>query len=79
MKSRWILFVFPRAFSKFKETLRLIPATIQSETALDENSAREIFPSIQPIYRYIKVGSVVVFSSSISSIYFIDDLLDIIS
>ena len=47
-----------RVFSKFKEAIRLIPANIQRDTELDVNSARDIFPSIQPIYRYVKVRRV---------------------
>jgi len=49
------LFLSSRVFSKFKEAIRLIPTSIQRETALDNNTARDIFPSIQPIYRYVKV------------------------
>ncbi len=44
-----------RTFSKFKEAIRLLPANIQRETPLDGNSARDVFPAIQPIYRYVKV------------------------
>ncbi|CAF3878324.1 unnamed protein product, partial [Adineta steineri] len=43
-----------KVFSKFKEAVRLLPANIQRETPLDTNTARNIFPGIQPIYRYIK-------------------------
>lgn len=50
-----IFFLLCRVFSKFKEAIRLIPANIQRETALDASSARDIFPAIQPIYRYVKV------------------------
>ena len=45
-------------FAKFKEAIRLFPANIQRETALNEQTARDIFPALQPIYRYVKVRSV---------------------
>ncbi|CAF4421004.1 unnamed protein product, partial [Rotaria magnacalcarata] len=43
------------AFPKFKEVLRLIPANIKRDSPLDATSARDLFPAIQPIYRYLKV------------------------
>ncbi|CAF1022731.1 unnamed protein product [Rotaria sp. Silwood1] len=43
-----------KVFSKFKEAIRLVPETIKRDTPLDANSARAIFPAIQPIYRYVK-------------------------
>ena len=49
-------FVFARVFSKFKDAVRLIPATIRPDTVLDRNSARDLFPGIQSIYGYVKVG-----------------------
>ncbi|UJR27836.1 hypothetical protein I4U23_009102 [Adineta vaga] len=47
-----------KVFAKFKEAIRLFPANIQRETPLNENIARDIFPALQPIYRYVKVRSV---------------------
>ncbi|CAM4889254.1 unnamed protein product [Rotaria socialis] len=43
-----------KAFPKFKEALRLIPANIKCDSLLDATSARDLFPAIQPIYRYLK-------------------------
>ncbi|CAF3972100.1 unnamed protein product, partial [Rotaria magnacalcarata] len=43
-----------KAFPKFKEALRLIPANIKRDSPLDATSARDLFPAIQPIYRYLK-------------------------
>ena len=48
-------FLLYRAFPKFKEALRLIPAKIKHDSPLDATSARDLFPAIQPIHRYIKV------------------------
>lgn len=45
-------------FAKFKDAIRLFPANIQRETPLNEQTARDIFPALQPIYRYVKVRSV---------------------
>lgn len=43
-----------RVFSKFKEAIQLIPPSIQRDTTLDARSARDLFPALQPIYRYVK-------------------------
>ncbi|CAF1450085.1 unnamed protein product [Adineta ricciae] len=45
-----------KVFAKFKEAIRLFPANIQRETALNEQTARDIFPALQPIYRYVKLA-----------------------
>jgi hypothetical protein len=61
-----LLFFSYRVFAKFKEAIRLFPANIQRETPLDNNTARDLFPAIQPIYRYVKVRSVCFYQSSFS-------------
>lgn len=76
-----ILLFFNRVFSKFKESIRLIPANIQRETTLDANSARDIFPALQPIYRYVKVRICLYTSILLEKIQIIDlfNLNEIIS